>query len=226
MSFFYNFLISYLFLTSFYFYSKNFKKFDHFISYIFKSLLSYLDYKVSPFILNDLPSRLIIIGSHTSIYDFIIGTLFYYAYLHERYSTYVLMKKDFEKITRPFLYFFDSKFKLICVDKSKCKEEGSGITKELKESLKDKDNYVIFIAPEGTRKCVENIRTGYWIISKSLNASIAYLGIDFSSKDIILEDPRLQFESFHDEKTEFINSCKKYVPIYPERCFWTKNFYE
>ena len=226
MSLFYNFLISYLFLTSFYFYSKNFKKFDDFISYIFKSLLSYLDYKVSPFILDDLPSKIIIIGSHTSIYDFIIGTLFYYAYLHERYSTYVLMKKDFEKICRPFLYFFDSKFKLICVDKNKSKEQGSGVTQELTESLKDKDNYVIFIAPEGTRRCVENIRSGYWIISKSLNASIAYLGIDFSSKDIIFEDSRLPFESFEDEKTEFIKSCKKYVPIYPERCFWTKNFYE
>ena len=226
MSLFYNFLISYLFLTSFYFYSKNFKKFDDFISYIFKSLLSYLDYKVSPFILDDLPSKIIIIGSHTSIYDFIIGTLFYYAYLHQRYSTYVLMKKDFEKICKPFLYFFDNKFKLICVDKNKSKEQGSGVTQEITETLKDKDNYVIFIAPEGTRKCVENIRTGYWIISKSLNASIAYLGIDFSSKDIIFEDPRLPFESFEDEKTEFIKSCKKYVPIYPERCFWTKNFYE
>ena len=88
MSLFYNFLISYLFLTSFYFYSKNFKKFDDFISYIFKSLLSYLDYKVSPFILDDLPSKIIIIGSHTSIYDFFIGTIFYYAYLHEKYDTY------------------------------------------------------------------------------------------------------------------------------------------
>ena len=226
MSFFYNFLISYLLLTSFYFYSKNFKKFDHFISYIFKSLLSYFEYKVVPFNLYELPSKIIIIGSHTSIYDFIIGTLFYYAYLHERYSTYVLMKKDFEKICKPFLYFFDSKFKLICVDKNKSKKEGSGVTQELTESLKDKDNYVIFISPEGTRRSVEDIRTGYWIISKSLNANIAYLGIDFSSKDIVLEDPRLPFESFEDEKTEFIRSCKKYVPIYPERCFWTRNFYE
>jgi 1-acyl-sn-glycerol-3-phosphate acyltransferase len=226
MKFFYNFLIIYIFLTSFYFYSKNFKNFDHFVSTIFKLLLNYLGYKVVPFNLYKLPSKIIIIGSHTSIYDFIIGTIFYYAYLHERYSTYVLMKKNFEKIVRPFLYFFSSKFKLISVDKSNSKKNGLGITKSITDSLKDETNYVIFIAPEGTRRCVENIRTGYWIISKNLNASIAYLGIDFSSKDIIFENPRLPFESFDDEKEEFIKSCKKYVPIYPERCFWTKDFYE
>lgn len=68
--------------------------------------------------------------------------------------------------------------KLISVDKNK----NNSITKNLSEKLKDENNYIIFIAPEGTRKCVENIKSGYWYISKSLNAYIAYLGIDFLIK--------------------------------------------
>jgi 1-acyl-sn-glycerol-3-phosphate acyltransferase len=221
MSFFYNFLLSYIFLTSFYYYRKNFNSFDSFISYIFRLLLVFLDYKVDKFNLDTLPSKLIIIGSHTSIYDFIIGTIFYYGYLHKRYVTFILMKKDFEKIVSPLFYFMN-KVKLISVDKNK----NNSITKNLTEKLKDENNYIIFIAPEGTRKCVENIRSGYWYISKSLNAYISYLGIDFLNRIIILEDPRIPYDSFDDEIDSFIKSTKKYVPMYPERCFWNKNFYE
>ena len=222
MSFFYNFLLSYIFLTSFYFYRKNFISFDSFISYIFRLLLNFLDYKVNEFSLDNLPSKMIIIGSHTSIYDFIIGIIFYYGYLHKRYVTFILMKKDFERIVSPLLYFINNKVKFISVDKNK----NNSITKNLTEKLKDENNYIIFIAPEGTRKCIENIKSGYWYISKSLNAYITYLGIDFYNKIIILEDSRLPYDSFDDEIDAFIKSCKKYVPMYPERCFWTKNFYE
>lgn len=222
MHFFYHFLISYFFLISFYYYSKNFKNSQEFTSYIFKKILiSYFGYKISPFQLNELPSKLIIIGSHTSIFDFIIGSFFYYAFLHERYDTYVLMKKEFEIVCKPLLYFFDRKFKLISVSKNK----NANITTDISNKLENKNNYIIFIAPEGTRSCTEKIKSGYWYIAKNLNAHIAYLAIDFSSKDIILENPRAPMETFEEDQKDFINSCKKYVPMYPERCFWTRDFY-
>jgi len=178
---------------------------------ISKKILDLCGYKYN--IITNLPSKLIIIGSHTTIYDFIIGTLFYYAILKDKYSTYILMKKQFEKMCKPFLYFVSSKFKLISVDSQK-----KGMTEQICDELRSKDNFIIFIAPEGTRKLTEKLRSGYWHISKTLNIDIVYLGIDYSSKNIVMEECRKAKDTWPEDQNEFINSCKKYVPLYPERC--------
>ena len=191
------------------------------VSNIFKNTLSYLDYKVDDFNINDFPSRIIMIGSHTTIYDFIIGTLFYYGYLHKRYDTYVLMKENFEKVVSPLLWLFDKKFKLISVISSKKQK----LTEQISTTLKDKNNYILYLAPEGTRKCTDKLRSGYWVIAKELNVDIVYIGIDFMSKTITFEKNRKVCDEWEDEKNEFIKCCKKYVPLYPERCYWTKDFY-
>jgi len=163
----------------------------------------------------------LIISSHTSIYDFIIGMLFYYGYLRKKYNTYVLMKKSFERMVKPFLHLVENKVKLISVNQNK----KMGLTDQIYENLKDKDNYMLYIAPEGTRKCTDNIKSGYWILSKKLNIDIVYWGIDFNLKTISIEKNRKVKEDWEDEKYEFIKNCKKYIPLYPDRCYWTKDFY-
>ena len=220
MNLFYIFLFFNSLFAGLYYYKKKFNNTDKLIKYIFINILKFIGYTVNDFNLNTLPSKLIIIGSHTSIYDFFIGTLFYYAYLHERYDTYILMKQEFEKFSTPLLTYFDSKFKLISVDTKK-----KGLTDQICDTIKLKDNYILFIAPEGTRKCTKELRSGYWVISKKLDINVLYLGIDFSDKNIIVENSRKVIDLWEDEKIEFIKSCRKYVPLYPERCYWTKDFY-
>jgi 1-acyl-sn-glycerol-3-phosphate acyltransferase len=198
---------------------------------LFRLLLDYLDYKVELLPKDELPRKMIIISSHTSIYDFFIGIIFYYAYLHNNYDTYVLMKKQFEVICTPLLMFFDKRFKLISISKKNIEQSDKyqvkkGITKQICNKLKNRDdNYIIFIAPEGTRKCVSKLRSGYWHIAKELDIDIMYLGIDFSTKSIVMEHPRKALLTWEDEENEFIKYAKKYVPMYPERCYWTKDYY-
>jgi len=198
---------------------------------LFRLLLDYLDYKVELLPKDELPRKMIIISSHTSIYDFFIGIIFYYAYLHNNYDTYVLMKKQFEVICTPLLMFFDKRFKLISISKKNIEQSDKyqvkkGITQQICNKLKNRDdNYIIFIAPEGTRKCVSKLRSGYWHIAKELDIDIMYLGIDFSTKSIVMEHPRKPLLTWEDEENEFIKYAKKYVPMYPERCYWTKDYY-
>lgn len=222
MYYLYTIIIFYFFTRLVYLYNKHFNNIDKFISYICGKILSICGYTVNAIDIEKLPSKLIIIGCHTSIYDFLLGILFYYAILHEKYSTYVFMKNSFEKICNPILIFFDKKFKLISVDPHK----KNGITSQICDKLKDEDNYVIFISPEGTRKCTENLRSGYWYIAKNLDIDILYCGMDYSLKIIKLEEHRKSFNTWEEEKESFINYCIKYIPLYPERCFWTKNYYE
>jgi len=193
------------------------------ISSLCKKLLYFLGYtnNIDSALIENLPTKLIIISSHTSSYDFLIGLIIYYAYLREKYDSYILMKEEFEQICSPILSLIDSKFKLIKVDR-----ENDRVTDKICYNLEKKNNYIIFLAPEGTRKCTEHLRKGYWFISTKLEVDIVYLGIDFHSKKIILEKNRKAGGNWYEEKKEFINSCVKYIPLYPERCFWTKDFYK
>jgi hypothetical protein len=224
-------ILSFFFVFKFFFeYKKKFNNFDNFISFISKKTLLLCGYKLNIINFEGIPSKLIIIGSHTSIYDFLIGVLFYYAIFHEKYSTYIFMKNSFEIICRPILMFFDKKFKLISVNTS-IKNKGFdknkyGLTSQVCDKLKNEDNYVIFISPEGTRKCTEKLKSGYWYIAKNLDIDILYLGIDYSLKTITLENYRKSYNTWEEEEEKFINSCIKYIPLYPERCFWTKKYYD
>ena len=218
MLFFYYLLILFFTFSGLYFYNTDC------VSFLFKNILYYINYKVDDDIniqIDNLSTKLIMISSHTSIYDFIIGTIFYYGYLRKKYSVNILMKKEFEQITRSLLSLFENKINLISVSSKK-----KGLTDEIYDNLKYKDNYILYIAPEGTRKCTEEIRKGYWYLSKNLNVKVLYIGIDFSEKTIKLEYERKVLDNWDDEKKLFITSCKKYVPLYPERCYWTKKYYE
>lgn len=220
MIFFYLFFIFFIICNLTYSY-----KINNIVEYIFKNILVKLDYKVDENSFNELPSKLILISSHTSIYDFILGALIYYGFLHKKYDIYILMKKEFHSFTNPIFSIIDSKFKLISVDNKKVINSITGLTEKICNELRNKDNYILFIAPEGTRKCTSQIKTGYWNIAKSLNIDVAFIGIDFISKNIILEYPRKVEEDWDKEKDIFIKLCKKYIPLYPDRCYWTKDYY-
>jgi len=217
-------LFIYYLLFGYFLYISNYLYNQNGLMHISRKILKLCNYKIDIDIEDDieqLPSKVLIISSHTSIYDFIIGMLFYYGYLRKKYNTYVLMKKSFERMVKPFLHLVENKVKLISVNQNK----KMGLTDQIYENLKDKDNYMLYIAPEGTRKCTDNIKSGYWILSKKLNIDIVYWGIDFNLKNISIEKNRKVKEDWEDEKYEFIKNCKKYIPLYPDRCYWTKDFY-
>ena len=204
-------IILYIGLIYFFFYN--------YTSIICKKILKYLDFKINIDISNT-PSKLIIISSHTTIYDFFIGMIIYYGYFYNKYKLFCLMKKLFESIITPFLIFIDNKVQIISVNPLR-----NGLTQQIIEKLKNKDNFCLFIAPEGTRKLTTTLRKGYWIISKELNIDVAYLGIDFHKKIITLEKERKVNDDWNIEQEIFIKDVKKYTPLYPEKCFWTKDYY-
>jgi 1-acyl-sn-glycerol-3-phosphate acyltransferase len=220
MSIFYTFLLFYIIINSTYYYNKNFKNSSELNSYISKYILSKIGYTIDENSFKNLPSKLVIISSHTSIYDFFLGILIYNAYLKQDFDIYTFMKKEFEIITSPILKILNNKFKLISVNSN-----SNGLVTNTYHKFKNLDNYIIYIAPEGTRKCSSKLKSGYWNISKILNIDIAYIGMDFSLKNIVLEKPRTPENDWEKEKELFIKSCNKYIPLYPERCYWLKDYY-
>ena len=202
--------IFYIFLISILLYHTN--------RYFHRTILYLLGFKINENSLKNLPSRLILISTHTSVYDFFIGMFIYYGYLHQKYDNYILMKKSFEKYTTPFVGLLDNKLKLIEVDKEK-----KGLVSQIVDEIKYKDNFVIYISPEGTRKYIDNLRSGYWVISKELNIDVCFIGIDFFHKTIYFESPRKVQDHWIEEKENFEKVALEYAPLFPENCHFYKS---
>jgi 1-acyl-sn-glycerol-3-phosphate acyltransferase len=51
------------------------------------------------------------------------------------------------------------------------------------------EKFVIGLSPEGTRKRVERLRTGFYHIAKKANVPIVMAGMDFKNKKITIAPP-------------------------------------
>jgi 1-acyl-sn-glycerol-3-phosphate acyltransferase len=51
------------------------------------------------------------------------------------------------------------------------------------------DNFILAIAPEGTRKKVAKLKTGFYYISKGANIPIIPVGFDYEKKQVIVGEP-------------------------------------
>lgn len=49
--------------------------------------------------------------------------------------------------------------------------------------------FILAIAPEGTRKKVNKLKTGFWYIAKAADIPIVPVGFDYPGKEVIIGDP-------------------------------------
>ena len=57
-----------------------------------------------------------------------------------------------------------------------------GIVQQMADAFNDRDEFLLAIVPEGTRKKVPHIKTGFWHIAKAANVSIVCWYMDNKSK--------------------------------------------
>ena len=204
-------LFGYLYMTN---------NYENNIKWICQMCLYWLQFKI---IIDDeeiekMSSKLIMVTSHTSVYDFILSFLLFQICFRKRYNCQILMKKSFEGYVSPIVKYVDNRMKMIRVDGEK-----NGLVNQVVENLKYQNNYILGMSPEGTRQCVDKLRKGYYYIGKELGCKVIYVGIDYENRIMKLEPEHEICEEWEDEEKWFIENCKKYPPLFPEQCFWTKN---
>jgi len=180
------------------------------------TLLKWMKYEVST---SPLSQSVIVVSSHTSIYDLLLGLCIYYAQ-YSHLILYISVKKEFEFYLTPFLWM-DSNVKSIVLDASQ-KNQTDVLLKRVEHHSVP---FLLFMAPEGTEHCTDKIHKGFWYLSKHLHIPIAYLGMDYYLRKIQLEPPSPASAQWTEEEKQFIQNCQKYIPLYPECCYWTKDFY-
>jgi len=138
----------------------------------------------------------LVVGPHTSNWDFVVAmsaVLSWDINIHW-VGKHSIFKKGFRRVLR--------KMGGIPVNRANpdaLKEEIVDITNKYK-------GFIIGLAPEGTRKKVERLKTGFLRIANDTNSKIMLAGIDFSNKTIELGE----FFSPSGDVEQDLNNIKHY----------------
>ena len=138
----------------------------------------------------------LVVGPHTSNWDFVVSmsaVLSWDINIHW-VGKHSIFKKGFRRVLR--------KMGGIPVNRANpdaLKEEIVDITNKYK-------GFIIGLAPEGTRKKVERLKTGFLRIANDTNSKIMLAGIDFSNKTIELGE----FFSPSGDVEQDLNNIKHY----------------
>lgn len=90
------------------------------------------------------------------------------------------------------------------VDRSK----HTNLVDSIVEIYKQKDEFLAVLAPEGTRKDVKELKTGFYYISFLAKVPIVMVGFDYVNKQIIVNDPFTPTGDFESDKVVFANFYK------------------
>lgn len=148
-------------------------------------LIYFILFKISGWKINgsvpaDLKKYVFAVGPHTSNWDFLTG-LIARSVLHLNNARFLGKSSLFRF---PYGWFF----RLMGgypVDRSQNKD----MTTQVAEIIREHEYFILGMAPEGTRKKVEKLRTGFYYIAKKSAIPIIPCGFDYEKKEIVIGKP-------------------------------------
>lgn len=142
-----------------------------------------------------------IVGPHTSGWDFVIGI----AFRSKVRITHTKFLGKAELFRGPFGFIF-RKLGGFPVERF----EQHNMVEEAAALFENHDSFILALSPEGTRKKVKRLRTGFYHIAKKAGVPIVMAGMDFANKQVFFSDP---FYPTDDEAADFQHIYQYYAPI-------------
>ena len=85
-----------------------------------------------------------------------------------------------------------------------------GFVQQVADMFNNKEEFIIGLSPEGTRKKVDRLRTGFYYIAKKAGVPIVMIGLDFANRQMIFAEP---FFTTGDEQADFDRILQFFGPI-------------
>jgi len=123
---------------------------------------------------------IIAVAPHTSNWDFLVGVSAR-SILRLQNAKFIAKSQLFKK---PFGWFFRW-LGGIPVDRSHSQDAVQQVARYFQES----ERFAVAIAPEGTRKKVDRLKTGFYFIAKAASVPIFPVGFDFAKKQVVVGEP-------------------------------------
>jgi 1-acyl-sn-glycerol-3-phosphate acyltransferase len=153
-----------------------------------------------------LPKLVVAVAPHTSAWDFIVGLA-----VRSRLKLQHVKFLGKQELFKPPFGFVFRWLGGIPVDRSSKRN----MVEQVVDRFKSNNNFSIVLSPEGTRKKVERLKSGFYHIAVGAGAPILMVGFDFANRRIILSKPFYPTGDFDaDTKTmlEFWGPIKGYDP--------------
>ena len=149
---------------------------------------------------NTVKKAVIISAPHTSNYDFFIGI-----FLRKitGVKTNFVAKK--ELFTWPFGYYFRS-VGGVSLDRT----SGQNKVEAIANLFKDKDEFRLTLAPEGTRTKVSDWKTGFYYIAQKAKVPIIMFTLDFENKQNNISEPYYLTNDFEKDMA-YLKDFLKYL---------------
>lgn len=128
----------------------------------------------------DVPKLLLLVGPHTSWMDFVHG-LAARSILKLSHIRFIGKKELFDG---PFGWFFYA-----AGGKPVDRKSSQGVVGEVVQHFDANTQFWLAMAPEGTRKKVEGLRTGFYHIATEAKVPILLIGMDYEKKKLIIDKP-------------------------------------
>jgi len=156
---------------------------------------------------HQIPKKVIIAAPHTSSWDFLVGILLRSAIQAD--INYVGKASLFKP---PFGWFFKSTGG-VPVDRSK----NNNFVDMIVDVYNTRDKFNICLAPEGTRKKVDKLKTGFYYIAEKAGVPIQMCSFDFANKVLTWSEPFEVTGSLEEDMKYvegFFRGVKGKVPAY------------
>lgn len=174
--------------------------------FIFFTLLGW---KISGTIDSNIKKCILMVMPHTSWYDFFIG-LFVRGIINLEMN-FVAKKELF---VFPFGYYFKS-IGGAALDRSGNKNSVDATV----DIFNSREIFRLGIAPEGTRKKVTQLKTGFYYISLKANVPIIPVAFDYSKKEVRFGSPFSPTGNYEEDMKIILNHFKGSKGKYPENDF-------
>jgi 1-acyl-sn-glycerol-3-phosphate acyltransferase len=139
----------------------------------------------------DLKKLVIIVAPHTSAWDFILG-LAVRSKLRLGHVRFLGKKELFDG---PFGFFFRW-LGGIPVDRS----SAHNLVEQVVEKFQAAEEFSLVLSPEGTRRKVERLKTGFYHIARQAQVPLLMIGFDFGKKEVVIDTP---FETTENTEADF-----------------------
>ena len=121
------------------------------------------------------PSKCIILAApHTSNWDFLIGKL--YSYIRRINARYLIKSSLFVPVLGSF-FRWDGGIPVY-------RNASNNVVDQIVHKFSSADNFMLVIAPEGTRARVSRWKTGFYHIAHKAKVPIVMLAMDFKKKRV------------------------------------------
>jgi 1-acyl-sn-glycerol-3-phosphate acyltransferase len=166
-----------------------------------------LGWKITGDFPRQLKKYIIAVAPHTSNWDFPLGVMAR-SILRIQKARFLGKHSLFKP---PFGWFFRA-LGGYPVDRSSSHD----VVQQVVDVFNAHDEFVLALAPEGTRKKVEKLRTGFYYIAKGANIPIVPVGFDFATKQVVIGQPMMPTDDFNRDMNALLQFYKRMKGKNPE----------